>query len=147
MLTWLDGNVLCEESKRYVNNFLVVTRVRPDDEDPDNVHSDDLISDEELHVDKSCFDEAMSTRMGSGKNSPDALSTFNANENRSTFGSALPTLLDESIVDVFPRACLFWPVPSPASSLSKKGRVSLGEDDLKTIRIAACALQQRNKPA
>eukprot|EP00973_Karenia_brevis_P042361 5863768-Karenia_brevis.AAC.1 len=48
MLHWFDGNILSEWSKRYVNNFLVMTRVRPDDDDAD-AHSDDLISDTELH--------------------------------------------------------------------------------------------------
>ncbi len=45
---WFDGRVLCEETKRYVNNFLAVTRARPcDDEDG---HSDEQLSDDELVI-------------------------------------------------------------------------------------------------
>eukprot|EP00973_Karenia_brevis_P003094 425450-Karenia_brevis.AAC.1 len=68
MLHWFDGNILSEWSKRYVNNFLVMTRVRPDDDDAD-AHSDDLISDTELHVEESTFKEAISTRMGTARKS------------------------------------------------------------------------------
>ena len=48
MLRWFNGHLLCEETKRYVQNFLVVTRIRPDEED--DLHSDDQFSDEELMV-------------------------------------------------------------------------------------------------
>ena len=66
MLQWFDGRILSEESKRYIQNFLVVTRTRPEDDDLD-ANSDDILSDEELIIDNSTFEEAISTRVGSGK--------------------------------------------------------------------------------
>ena len=74
MAQWFDGEILSEESKRYINNFLVVTRVRPDDDEDEIATSDDLISDDELFVDSSNFEEAISTRLGSGKARPDSRS-------------------------------------------------------------------------
>ena len=64
-----DGRILSEESKRYIRNFLVVTRTRPEDDDLD-ANSDDVLSDEELIIDNSNFEEAVSTRVGSGKKTP-----------------------------------------------------------------------------
>ena len=43
-----DGRILCEETKRYVNNFLTVTRARPDEDD--DARSEDKFSDDELVV-------------------------------------------------------------------------------------------------
>ena len=71
MLQWFDGRILSEESKRYIQNFLVVTRTRPEDDDLD-ANSDDILSDEELIIDNSTFEEAISTRVGCGKNCPDS---------------------------------------------------------------------------
>ena len=70
MLHWFDGRVLCEEVKRYINNFIVVTRARPE-EDVDN-NSDDLVSDDELVVDQDNFADAVATRIGTGRDMPDS---------------------------------------------------------------------------
>ena len=48
LLRWFDGRVLSHESKRYVDNFLAVTRARPDDEADE--HSDNKFDDDELIV-------------------------------------------------------------------------------------------------
>ena len=65
MMHWLDGCILCEESVRYIRNFLVVTRTRPHaDEDGS---SDDLISDDELCVTKDSFAKVIATRVGTGR--------------------------------------------------------------------------------
>ena len=49
MSVWLDGNILCEESRRYVGNYLSVHRMRPVDDDASAAdNSDDLLSDEDL---------------------------------------------------------------------------------------------------
>ena len=48
MRHWFDGRLLCEETKRYVNNFLAVTRTRPDEEE--DARSEDKFSDDELVV-------------------------------------------------------------------------------------------------
>ena len=60
---WFDGRILCQESKRHVDNFLSVTRARPQD-DVDELHSDDQFSDEELLVNSNNFAEVVQTRMG-----------------------------------------------------------------------------------
>ena len=44
----MDGNILCEEAKRYVGNFVAVHRVRDVDDSSEDGNSDDLISDAEL---------------------------------------------------------------------------------------------------
>ena len=62
--TWLDGNVLCEEARRFVGNFLSVHRVRTDDGDSEPENSDNIISDEELILSKEALDDALSTRIG-----------------------------------------------------------------------------------
>ena len=62
--TWLDGQVLCEEARRYVANFLSVHRVRHSDDDSEPENSDDLISDEDLILSSSALDEALDTRIG-----------------------------------------------------------------------------------
>ena len=64
MVRWFDGHVLSHESKRYIDNFLAVTRTRPDDEE--EVLSDVELSDEELHVSAQNFAECVKTRMGKG---------------------------------------------------------------------------------
>ena len=65
LICWLDGGLLCEEQKRYVNNFLAVHRVRPQDDGSDEeANSDDLISDEELQVSNASLADALSTRIG-----------------------------------------------------------------------------------
>jgi len=64
LLKWFDGNILCEEVKRYIQNFLIVTRTRPSDEQ--DVHSDDQFSDEELVVNSSNFRDIVKTRIASG---------------------------------------------------------------------------------
>eukprot|EP00959_Pyramimonas_sp_CCMP1952_P133119 2783033-Pyramimonas_sp.AAC.1 len=45
---WLDGGLPCEESKRYVQNFMTVVDMRPDGEDAGRKHEDDLFSDEDV---------------------------------------------------------------------------------------------------
>ena len=62
---WLDGHILCEESKRYVSNFISMHRLRPCDEDEDGApNPDDLIEDEDVYVTKDMLDEVLDTRIG-----------------------------------------------------------------------------------
>ena len=63
---WLDGNILCEESKRYIGNFMSVYRVRPgnDDDDAASENSADMLSDEDLEVTKDMLADVLSTRIG-----------------------------------------------------------------------------------
>ena len=62
MLSWFDGRVLCGESKRYIDNFLAVTRTSDKCSDDDE-NSDDLISDEELFVQPSELKDALDTNI------------------------------------------------------------------------------------
>ena len=69
MTHWLDGNIICEESKRYVSNFISIYRLRPgDDEDDGIANPDDLVEDEEVVVTKDMLGDVLNTRIG-GKSS------------------------------------------------------------------------------
>ena len=62
---WLDGHILCEESKRYVSNFISMHRLRPCDEDEDGAaNPDDMVEDEDVYVTKDMLDEVLDTRIG-----------------------------------------------------------------------------------
>ena len=51
LATWLDGQILCEESRRYVSNFIAMHRLRPGDIDDNGApNSDDMIADEPVYV-------------------------------------------------------------------------------------------------
>ncbi len=63
MSTWLNGNVISQESARCVNHFLCVFRVRPRNPDEDE-RSDEDIDDEELILTKENMKEALKTRIG-----------------------------------------------------------------------------------
>ena len=82
LATWLDGGVGCEETKRYVGNFLSVHRMRPQNDEVDDAHSSDMASDEELEVSHADLQEALKTRIGGrageGKND-DAEADIDAN--------------------------------------------------------------------
>ena len=55
---WLNGNVISEESIRYISNFLCVYRVRPTDPSED-VRSDEDVSDEELQLTAEDLEEVL----------------------------------------------------------------------------------------
>ena len=55
---------MCEESKKYVGNFLSVYRIRPQNDNDSDVHSSDVASDEELEVSHAALTEALLTRIG-----------------------------------------------------------------------------------
>ena len=69
---WLDGNILCEEARRHVNNFLVVFRVRGKDDDDAGVRSDEMISDVELEVSHDSLEAALHTRVGKKRGREDS---------------------------------------------------------------------------
>ena len=60
---WLDGNVVAQESARYVNNFLCVFRVRPRDQGED-ARSDEDVDDESFIITKNDLQQALKTRIG-----------------------------------------------------------------------------------
>ena len=61
--TWLDGNVVSQESVRYINNLMSVYRIRPHDPSED-VLSDEDFSDEELELTEADLARALQTRIG-----------------------------------------------------------------------------------
>jgi len=68
LVCWLDGNIISEESKRYVSNFTSIHRLRPGDDEEEEVgNSDDLIDDEDVYVTRDTLDDVLETRIG-GKN-------------------------------------------------------------------------------
>ena len=60
--SWLDGLILCEEAKRYVSNFMVVTRARPEGEEDDVGNSDDLLRNEKLDLRTEDLAQALDSR-------------------------------------------------------------------------------------
>ena len=65
MTHWLDGNIISEESKRYVSNFISIHRLRPGNNDEDAMaNSDDMVEDEEVCVTKDMLDNVLETRIG-----------------------------------------------------------------------------------
>ena len=52
-----------------MGNFMVVTRARPDANDSDDGHSDDLLSDEELELTRGDLAQALETRVGGQRRS------------------------------------------------------------------------------
>lgn len=62
---WLDGNIISEESRRYVGNFIGMHRLRPGADDEDGLaNPDDMVSDEAVYVTKDMLDEVLETRIG-----------------------------------------------------------------------------------
>ena len=63
LATWLNGEVISEESMRYINNVLSVYRVRPRDPTED-ILSDDDFSDEELELTEVDLARALRSKVG-----------------------------------------------------------------------------------
>ena len=64
LLYWFAGRVLTEENRRYIHNFLCVTRARPDRDINDDAVSDEQLDDEDLAINKEDFYKAVSTKIG-----------------------------------------------------------------------------------
>ena len=60
---WLDGNVICKESARYIHINLSVYSVRPRDPN-DDPRSDEDFSDEEFVLIEAALEQALKTRVG-----------------------------------------------------------------------------------
>ena len=61
--TWLSGNVVSQESVRYINNFMCVYRIRPHDVSED-ILSDEDFEDEELELTEADLARALESRVG-----------------------------------------------------------------------------------
>ena len=62
--TWLHGQVLTEEMRRIITNFLSTTRVRPRDRDVQAEQSDEVVSDEEVFVQPEDLKKVLQTKPG-----------------------------------------------------------------------------------
>ena len=141
MQYWFDGHILSEESKRYIQNFLVVTRVRPDDEDVG--HSDDMLSDEELIVDNSSFAEAISTRVGSKKKPTDCRCEQHADDGETFLVQADQETPDDNTVDAFQKAETYWPIPkTPTNPTRPTGDEMSDEIFVKTEQAVTASQKQ-----
>ena len=105
MLRWFDGNVLSQESRRHISNFLVVTRAWPDADADEGEHSEDMQSDEELFLNKTDLAQALISKMGVGPE--------NRKEKHSTAlkDAVDVNAVDEASTETFRKAQSLWPVP------------------------------------
>ena len=143
MLHWFDGRVLCEEVKRYINNFMVVTRARPE-EDVDN-NSDDLVSDDELVVDQDNFADAVATRIGTGRDMPDSrcAGQVEASEDALELKVAPNEKSLDSALQSFERAQAYWPVQEQSGDMHKHKGCEITSERLEFAKAAARASQSR----
>lgn len=89
LATWLDGRILCQETKRYVGNFMAVHRVRPGGDDSDSACSDDMVSDEELEVTHASIEAALATRVGGHGRGDDEEGKAGSHRENSSTGMSL----------------------------------------------------------
>jgi hypothetical protein len=61
---YLNGNVLCETTMQYINNFFCVNRLRPANAEHDEANSDDLLSDEDVQLSTEDLAHVLQTRKG-----------------------------------------------------------------------------------
>ena len=71
---WLDGNIISEESRRYVGNFISMHRLRPGGGDDEGLaNPDDMIEDEPVYVTADRLEDVLETRIGGKTNQGDDL--------------------------------------------------------------------------
>ena len=136
-----DGNILLVSSKRYIQNFLVVTRARP--EDDGEGHSDDTISDDGLFLDSQNFEAATATRMGSAKARPDTRVFTHGSDSDADVGGN-PRLkaqdtdgVDKLVLDAFHKAERYWKRPQTGHSQGTCEGVEMDKATLDIIKKAA----------
>jgi len=61
---WLDGNIVSEESRRYISNFISIHRLRPSEDNNVVNNSDDMVDDEDVTVTKGILEDVLETRIG-----------------------------------------------------------------------------------
>ena len=116
-----------------MSNFLSVTRARPEDADDD--HAGEDFSDEELHVNKHNFRDALKTSMGKGPRNKDA----NEEEASGDDEQAPKTTLE-----AFESARTMWPVPENCETPGPcPGTSDIAPEKLAKALAAASASQKR----
>ena len=131
MLQWFDGNVLCNESKVYIDHFLAVTRARPFD-DEQGEHSDDNFSDKELCFDKKNFSQVLKTLMD--------LRRVKNHDSSEVAGAAENV---DAVQAAFDKAEQLWPVPDRSEGLKQSGVSTLSAEEVDSALAAAKASQKR----
>ena len=135
MLRWFDGRVLCQETKRYLDNFMAVTRNRPGDQIEE--HSDDDFDDEELLVCSQNFAEVVRTRMGKG------LRTEQKSRSAEDHMDSDPEeAAPQGTKDAFNFAHVMWEVPKTPSKMEKPSLPPTDAAGLEKAFAAAAASQQ-----
>ena len=104
LLHWFDGRVLCLETKRYWDNFLAVTRTRP--EDAVDEQNGEVISDDELLVGSHDFARVVKTLMGAGRQQVAEQLGIDG-EHVDGSDSQFP----QATTEAFDTASRIWPVP------------------------------------
>ena len=135
---WCDGRVLCEESKRYLDNFFAVTRSRPEDDATEN--SDDAFSDEELDIDMNNFHDILKTRMGSGS---DARRTNAAEDDADGDNRNTEDNVPENIKAAFSSAQKMWRIPADhKDGAAQASPTEVSNENLEKAFAAASASQK-----
>jgi len=138
MLHWFDGRVLCAETKKYLDNFLAVTRTRPNDDE--ELQSDDQFSDDELVIDSHNFADVVRTRMGTGGKHAIAASS---NPGEDIAEGEENNEAAPGTKEAFDFAHSMWEVPARDGSAMKGQQASLQPEDLDKALAAASASQKR----
>ena len=143
MLRWFDGRVLSDESCRYLTNFLVVNRVRPEEENMEN--SDDLLSDEEFVVDNSSFLDAISTRITQrGKQSEKTQMHADDIDLDDTCPPADNDENTDNTADAFKKAESYWSIPIMRAKVIKKEGIAMKDKLFATIK-KCCSFAKANR--
>ena len=137
MLRWFDGRILCAEVKRYIDNFLVVTRSRP--EDVDDEQHEEAISDEELIVGQHNFSKVVKTRMGAGRQQ----ASGHADMDGECVEEAAPGA-HQATKEAFDLARRMWSVPPLQDGLHQEEGIQIDADQLKKAFAAAAASQKND---
>ena len=135
LLGWFDGQVLCRETKRYVDNFLAVTRARAEEEKEG--HSDDDFSDEELLVGKHNFADIVKTRMGAGQRS-----SMKARGQRGE-DSDIEDGVTKATKDAFTFANTLWEPPELQGVIKRPAALDMDPDQLEKAFAAAKESQKK----
>ena len=136
LLKWFDGRVACQETKRYVDNFLAVTRTRPDDEAGER--SDDDFSDEELEISAHNFSEILKTRMGTGTERQRTQMQEDG-QNDSPEEPKVPEMTKVA----FASAHSMWQIPKDAATMDRALPSEVSSEDLDKALKAAAASQRK----
>ena len=131
MLHWFDGRVLRYETKLNLDNFLAVTRTRPQDDTIEE--EEEEFSDTELHIGPENFSEILKTQVGAGRAATE--------ENEEPADEASEARAAFDIADVR------WSVPAIQGNLKQPEGSHIRTADLEKGVKAALASQKQEYAA